>query len=82
MVNSKDRMLEVGLTPIELRAVIKSLSIGVDQLAKKCRRLSGTGASRQYDDTQEEVALLISAKQEMEDVLCAFLMADDEEDYE
>lgn len=79
MVNSKDRMLEVGLTPIELRAVIKSLSIGVDQLAKKCRRLSGGGPSRQYDDTQEEVALLISAKQEMEDVLCAFLLAGEEE---
>lgn len=62
--------LEVTLTLSELRAVIKSLSIGVDQLSKKQMR---QGGGRRADSVYEEYELLLCAKAEMEDVLSAVL---------
>lgn len=63
--------LEVTLTLSELRAVIKSLSIGVDQLSKKQMRQGDSG--RRATSVYEEYELLLSAKAEMEDVLSAVL---------
>jgi len=63
--------LEVTLTLSELRAVIKSLSIGVDQLSKKQMRQGDSG--RRAESVYEEYELLLSAKAEMEDVLSAVL---------
>jgi hypothetical protein len=63
--------LEVTMTLSELRAVIKSLSIGVDQLSKKQMRQSDS--SRRAESVYEEYELLLSAKAEMEDVLSAVL---------
>lgn len=62
--------VEIQLSLSELRAVVKSLAIGVDQLAKKAIRLSD---NRRADSVQTELELLISAKSEMEDVLSAVL---------
>lgn len=62
--------VEVQLSLSELRAVVKSLAIGVDQLAKKAMRLRD---NRRSDSVQDELELLISAKAEMEDVLSAAL---------
>jgi hypothetical protein len=69
-MNDNEPNLEVQLTLSELRAVVKSLAIGVDQLAKKSMRLRD---NRRADSVQEELELLISAKSEMEDVLSAAL---------
>ena len=59
------------MTLSELRAVIKSLSIGVDQLSKKQMRQGDSG--RRAESVYEEYHLLLSAKSEMEDVLSAVL---------
>lgn len=69
-MNTHEPQVEVLMTLSELRAVVKSLSIGVDQLAKKAIRLHD---NRRADSVQEELELLISAKSEMEDVLSAVL---------
>ena len=58
--------LDVTVTLTELRAVVKSLSIGVDQLAKKLNRL---GDDKRANDVFAEFADLMSAKKEMEEVL-------------
>ena len=63
--------LEVTMTLSELRAVIKSLSIGVDQLSKKQMRQGDS--SRRAESVYQEYELLLSAKAEMEDVLSAVL---------
>ena len=66
--------LEVTMTLSELRAVIKSLSIGVDQLSKKqMRREVQASTGRRAESVYEEYHLLLSAKSEMEDVLSAVL---------
>ena len=65
--------LEVTITLTELRAVIKSLSIGVDQLAKKINRLSD---DKRANETFTEFADLMSAKKEMEEVLLAALQGE------
>lgn len=65
--------LEVTMTLLELRAVVKSLSIGVDQLAKKINRL---GDDRRANDIFTEYAALMSAKREMESVLIQALQGD------
>ena len=65
--------LEVTITLTELRAVIKSLSIGVDQLAKKINRL---GDDKRANETFAEFADLMSAKKEMEEVLLAALQGE------
>ena len=65
--------LEVTITLTELRAVIKSLSIGVDQLAKKINRL---GDDKSANETFTEFADLMSAKKEMEEVLLAALQGE------
>ena len=62
--------VEVLLSLSELRAVVKSLAIGVDQLAKKAMRLHD---NKRVNSVQDELELLISAKSEMEDVLSAAL---------
>jgi hypothetical protein len=54
------------LTLDELRAVIKSLSIGCDQVAKKIARVTDT---KWQDGVTEEYALLMSAKHECERAL-------------
>lgn len=58
--------VEVRLTLDELRAVVKSLSIGTDQLAKKVNRL---GDSQRADDVASEYVTLVRAKSECEQVL-------------
>ena len=65
--------LDVTITLTELRAVVKSLSIGVDQLAKKINRL---GDDKRADDIFTEFAALMSAKKEMEEVLLAALQGE------
>jgi hypothetical protein len=69
-MSNNEPNVEVLLSLSELRAVVKSLAIGVDQLAKKSMRL---GDNRRSNSVQEELELLISAKSEMEDVLSAAL---------
>lgn len=74
MSNRKDEpTLDITLTLSELRAVVKSLAIGVDQLAKKTQRL---GDGRRADTTHAELEELLSAKQEMEEVLLEALRGD------
>ncbi len=65
--------LDVTITLTELRAVVKSLSIGVDQLAKKINRL---GDDKRANDVYAEFADLMSAKKEMEEVLLAALQGE------
>lgn len=70
MKQQYEPQVEVLLSLSELRAVVKSLAIGVDQLAKKAMRLHD---NKRANSVQEELELLISAKSEMEDVLSATL---------
>ena len=65
--------LDVTITLTELRAVVKSLSIGTDQLAKKINRL---GDDKRANDVYAEFADLMSAKKEMEEVLLAALQGE------
>jgi hypothetical protein len=58
--------ITVGLEYDELRAVIKSLSIGCDQLSKKLDRLSSTSYRQ---ETQEELLLLMRATSKFNDAL-------------
>lgn len=62
--------LEVQLTLTQLRVVVKSLSIGTDQLAKKIQR---QGNNSRADLAYTEFQALLNAKQEMESVLNAGL---------
>jgi hypothetical protein len=73
-MRKQEPTLEVTLTLSELRAVVKSLSIGVDQLAKKIQRL---GDGKRADSIHTEFVELLSAKQEMETVLSLALQGDD-----
>lgn len=50
--------IQTTLTYAELRAVIKSLSIGCDQLAKKLERMSTT---KYHDEVENELRLLMEA---------------------
>lgn len=50
--------IQTTLTYGELRAVIKSLSIGCDQLTKKLERLSTT---KYHSEVEEELRLLMDA---------------------
>lgn len=63
--------IEVSLTLEELKAVIKSLSIGCDQLTKKIDRADSKGQTGRADETRDEFLVLMSAKHEMESVLLA-----------
>ena len=58
--------INIQLEIDELRAVVKSLSIGCDQLAKKAMRL---GAGKTRESVAEELALLNTAKWELETAL-------------
>lgn len=64
MNTNKTITIELGID--ELRAVVKSLSIGCDQLAKKALRL-GSGKTR--EDVASELTLLSNAKWELESAL-------------
>ena len=66
--------LEVQLTLTQLRCVVKSLSIGTDQLAKKIQR---QGDNSRADSAYAEFQELLEAKQELESVLNAGLAGDD-----
>lgn len=65
---SKDYVpyLEIKMSLDELRAVIKSLGIGLDQLAKKIQRM---GDDPRANDIVDEFVLLSSAKSEMEETM-------------
>ena len=65
--------LEVSMTLSELRAVIKSLAIGVDQLAKKIQRFA---MDERVESVHTELTELLSAKHEMETVLALALQGD------
>jgi hypothetical protein len=69
-LRNQEPSVEVTITLNELRAVIKSLSIGVDQLAKKLQRLTGHVIS---DSLYQEYLWLSTAKKEMEETLQARL---------
>lgn len=56
--NNMELTVTINLTFDELRAVIKSISIGCDQLTKKLERV---GSSKWQDDVHRELALLTSA---------------------
>ena len=58
--------IEVSLTLSVLKATVKSLSIGCDQLAKKIDRL---GDSKQGDEVAKEYMLLMHSKLEFEEAL-------------
>jgi len=65
--------LEVQLTLDELRAVVKSLSIGTDQLARKSSRLGDDPRSKEI---AREFVLLAGAKAEFEEVLLGAMKED------
>lgn len=65
--------IEVSLTLSELRAVIKSLAIGVDQLAKKVMRFA---MDERVESVHTELTELLSAKHEMETVMSLALQGD------
>jgi len=67
-------ILEVQLTLTQLRCVVKSLSIGVDQLAKKIQR---HGNNKRADLVYLEYCALLDAKQEFESVLSAGLAGEE-----
>ena len=67
---SAEPVLEIQLTLTQLRVVVKSLSIGTDQLAKKIQR---QGNNSRADLSYVEFKALLEAKQEMESVLNAGL---------
>jgi hypothetical protein len=67
---SAEPVLEIQLTLTQLRVVVKSLSIGTDQLAKKIQR---QGNNSRADLAYVEFKALLEAKQEMESVLNAGL---------
>lgn len=50
--------IQTTLSYAELRAVIKSLSIGCDQLAKKLERLSTT---KYHNEVEDELRILMDA---------------------
>jgi hypothetical protein len=58
--------IQISLQFDELRAVVKSLSIGCDQLSRKLDRLSSSKYSK---DTQEELLVLMQANNKMQDAL-------------
>jgi len=72
-VRKQEPTLEVSLTLSELRAVIKSLAIGVDQLAKKIQRFA---MDERIDSVHTELTEILSAKHEMETVLTLALQGD------
>ena len=70
--------LEVSMTLSELRAVVKSLAIGVDQLAKKIHRFAEDERieNERIDSIHTELTELLSAKHEMETVMTLALQGD------
>jgi hypothetical protein len=68
--NDMELTINTQLTIDELRATIKSLSIGCDQVAKKVGRVSST---KWQDGVSEEYALLMTSKHKLELALIQFM---------
>lgn len=70
-----DIVTEVQLTAAELRTVVKSLSIGADQLAKKLERFpkDSKGGGHHYRELCDEYESLTSALAECQTVLSLVL---------
>lgn len=68
--NEMTTTVTINLTFDELRAVIKSISIGCDQLTKKLERV---GSSKWQSDVHDELSLLTSANGVMSDRLVTAL---------
>jgi len=74
MPSPNEPTVEVSLTLSELKSVVKSLSIGADQLAKKIQRRASDG--NRANEIWNEYNEVMNAKQEMESVLVAVLRGD------
>ena len=61
---SNEIQVQTTLTMPELRAVIKSLSIGCDQLARKLERMSST---KYHNEVEVELGLLMEANRKFND---------------
>ena len=72
-MRKQEPTIEVSLTLSELRAVIKSLAIGVDQLTKKVMRFA---MDERVESVHTELTELLSAKHEMETVMSLALQGD------
>lgn len=74
MENFEDKVVEVSFTLDELRAVVKSLNIGTDQLSKKLARFpKSKGGDYHYRELCDEYQLLTSAMAECQEVLSLVL---------
>jgi len=74
MENYEERIVEVQFTVDELRAVVKSLNIGADQLSKKLARFpKSKGGDYHYRELCDEYELLTSALAECQTVLSLVL---------
>lgn len=74
MENFEDRIVEVSFSVDELRAVVKSLNIGTDQLSKKLSRFRDSkGGDYHYHELCDEYQLLTSASAECQEVLATVL---------
>lgn len=74
MENFEDTIIEVQFSVDELRAVVKSLNIGTDQLGKKLARFpKSKGGDYHYRDLCNEYQLLTSAMAECQEVLATVL---------
>lgn len=56
---------DVALTLSEMRAVVKSLGIGIDQLMRKTDRVTGS----KRDEILDEISMLSDAKGAIEEVM-------------
>lgn len=72
-MRKQEPTIEISLTLSELRTVIKSLAIGVDQLAKKVMRHA---MDERVESVHTELTELLSAKHEMETVMSLALQGD------
>lgn len=66
--------IDISFTLPQIRATIKSLGIGCDQLTKKLEtaKWKGQGA-RWYNETAEELTLLMEARQQLSTAMSDFL---------
>lgn len=64
---------QVTFTYAELRAVIKSLNIGCDQLTRKLERMSST---QYHSDVEADLKQLVSASQKLSAVMYDGLQGD------
>lgn len=74
--NHDDKVVDISLTMSEVGAVIKSLSIGCDQLVKKLNRLESPRQSAMIAELHKEYTLLLDARQEIETVYAMAIVGD------